>query len=418
MQSYVDFGRKANAIPAAAVLSGSAAVLWLFISPLMPDSESPSPSRFRRALGAVGRAVLLPVKGASYLARLGKAHQHFFLPVLNGALGDQLAARFDARAIRLSFRRGGQDVAVADLRLTEPHQKTVVYVHGLMGDELIWQSGFGDEPGSRRYGPRLAEETRSRALYLRFNSGLHLSENGRELSRLLTELVVTYPDAIGELVLVGHSLGGLIIRSAGHYGSELKVKSEKLKNEKSTQTAEPQLLTFNSSLLPETAPWLTHLRSIFLIGTPNDGSWLEQNSHFTARLLERINLFPTRFLSKALNQRSNGIKDLRYSILVDEDWQDAHANDFTPPRTAVPPLPGVHYHILMGAWLRATRPSALREYFGDGLVGKGSARGHATFGDEAALPAGATVRTAVFSQQHHGGLLTHPEVFQYLKQWA
>ena len=157
---------------------------------------------------------------------------------------------------------------------------------------------------------------------------------------------------------------------------------------------------------------------MFLIGTPNDGSWLEQNSHLTARLLERINLFPTRFLSKALNQRSNGIKDLRYSILVDEDWQDAHANDRTPPRTLVPLLPGVHYHILMGAWLRANRPSALREYFGDGLVGQGSARAPAIFGDEAALPAGAGVRTAVFSQQHHGGLLTHPEVFQYLKQWA
>ena len=414
MQSYVDFGRKANAITAAAVLSGSAAVLRLFISPLMPDSESPSPSHFRRALGAVGRAALLPVKGANYLARLGKAHQHFFLPVLNGALGDQLAARFDARAIRLSFRRGGQDVAVADLRLTEPHQKTVVYVHGLMGDELIWQSGFGDEPGSRRYGPRLAEETRSRALYLRFNSGLHLSENGRELSRLLTELVVTYPDAIGELVLVGHSLGGLIIRSAGHYGNQAGIKNDPEQNESSTD----EFLLFNSQFLINQAPWLAHLRSIFLIGTPNDGSWLEQNSHFTARLLERINLFPTRFLSKALNQRSNGIKDLRYSILVDEDWQDAHANDFTPPRTAVPPLPGVHYHILMGAWLRATRPSALREYFGDGLVGQGSARGHTTFGDEAALPAGVHVRTAVFSQQHHGGLLTHPEVFQYLKQWA
>ena len=384
----------------------------------MSDSESPSPSRFRRALGAVARAALLPVKGASYLVRSGKAHQHFFLPVLNGALGDQLAARFDPRAIRMSFRRGGQDVAVADLRLTEPHQKTVVYVHGLMGDELIWQSGFQDAPGSRRYGPRLAEETRSRALYLRFNSGLHLSENGRELSRLLTELVVTYPDAIGELVLVGHSMGGLIIRSAGHYGSELKVKSEELKTKPTTVELDHSLLTFNSQLLTDRAPWLSHLRSIFLLGTPNDGSWLEQNSHFTARLLERINLFPTRFLSKALNQRSNGIKDLRYSILVDEDWQDAHANDLLPPRTAVPPLPGVHYHILMGAWLRATRPSALREYFGDGLVGQGSARGHATFGDEAALPAGANVRTAVFSQQHHGGLLTHPEVFQYLKQWA
>ncbi|MBD2769528.1 alpha/beta fold hydrolase [Hymenobacter sp. BT664] len=404
----------------------------------MSESSPNQPSRFRRALGAVGRAALLPVRGVGYLIRSGKAHQHFFLPVLNGALGDQLAARYDPRAIRMSFRRGGHDVAVADLRLSEPHQKTVVFVHGLMGDELIWQTGFQDPPGSRRYGPRLAEEAHVRSLYVRFNSGLHLSENGRELNRLLTELVDTYPDAIGELVLVGHSMGGLIIRSAGYYASvddELKIKNEELKvrnqkaetdNERSIPTTDQSpdppsndsFLIFNSQFLITKAPWLVHLRSVFLLGTPNDGSWLEQNSHFTARLLHRINLFPTRFLSKALNKRSNGIKDLRYAILVDEDWQDAHADDLTPPRTPVPPLPGVQYHILMGAWLRATRPSALREYFGDGLVGQDSARGHNTFGNEAALPTGARVRTAVFSQQHHGGLLTHPEVFQYLKQWV
>ena len=386
-----------------------------------PDANASQPSRFRRALGAVGRAALLPVRGASYLVRSGKAHQHFFLPVLNGALGDQLAARYDPRAIRMSFRRGGHDVAVAYLRLAEPHQKTVVFVHGLMGDEQIWQTGFNDAPDSRRFGPRLAEELHLRSLYLRFNSGLHLSENGRELSRLLTDLVNTYPDAIGELVLVGHSMGGLIIRSAGHYASELKIKNEELKTEAAAAAASvpnDDFLIYYSQFLIKNAPWLSHLRSIFLIGTPNDGSWLEQNSHLTARLLHRINLFPTRFLSKALNQRSNGIKDLRYSILVDEDWQDAHADDLKPPRTPVPPLPGVRYHILMGAWLHTSRPAALREYFGDGLVGQGSARGHATFGDEAALPAGASVRTTVFSQQHHGGLLTHPEVFQYLKQWA
>ena len=393
----------------------------------MSDDSAPKPpARFRRALGAVGRAALLPVQGASYLVRAGQAHQHFFLPVLNGALGDQLAARFDPRAIRMSFRRGGRDVTIADLGLTEPRQKTVVYLHGLMGDELIWQTGFGDAPGSRRYGPRLAEETHSRALYLRYNSGLHLSENGRELHGLLTELVNTWPDAIGELVLVGHSMGGLIIRSAGYYASryaslneELRMKNEELRPEpKGPPTKNSSFFTPHSSLSEAPAPWLAHLRAIFLIGTPNDGSWLEQNSHFTARLLERINLFPTRFLSKALNQRSNGIKDLRYSILVDADWQDAHANDFVPPRTPVPPLPGVQYHILLGAWLRTSRPAALREYFGDGLVGQGSARGHATFGDEASLPAGASVRTAAFSQQHHGGLLTHPGVFRYLKQWA
>ena len=385
----------------------------------MPDAPEQRPSRLRRALAAAGRVATAPVRGAAYLVRSGRAHQHFFLPVLNGALGDQLAARHDPRAIRMSFRQDGRDVAVADLALRGPRQKTLVFVHGLMGDELIWQTGFGDAPGHCRYGPRLARAAGVRALYLRFNSGRHLSENGRALSALLTELVAAYPAAIGELVLVGHSLGGLVIRSAGYYAAreELKVKSEGLKDDAWERGAADEVLTFNSSLLTQPAPWLAHLRAIFLLGTPNDGSWLEQNSHFTARLLRRIDLFPTRFLSNALNQRSNGIKDLRRSVLVDEDWQDAPADGPAPPRTPVPLLPGVAYHILMGSWLKTNRPAALRQYFGDGLVGRRSAQGAEIFGNEAALPPGTSVRTAEFGQQHHGGLLTHPEVYQYLKHW-
>lgn len=387
---------------------------------LPPEGQ---PSRLRRALAAAGRVATAPVRGAAYLVGSARAHQHFFLPVLNGALGDQLAARYDPRALRLSFRVGGHDVPVAALGLQGPRQKTVVFVHGLMGDEQIWQTGFADAPDYRRYGPRLAAEAGVRALYVRFNSGLHLSENGRALSLLLTELATAYPDALGELVLVGHSMGGLVIRSAGYYGmknSELGIKNEGAdgadKRGKNSPDDDPFLIS-NSEFLIEKAPWLPHLRAVFLLGTPNDGSWLEQNSHFAAHLLQRIDLFPTRFLSNALNQRSNGIKDLRRSILVDEDWQDAHADDLAPPRTAVPLLPGVAYHLLMGSWLKTNRPAALRQYFGDGLVSRGSAQGAAIFGDEAALPPGTSVRTAEFHQQHHGGLLTHPEVYQYLKHW-
>jgi len=381
----------------------------------MTDPSSKQPSRLRRLLSGVGRAALLPVRGAGYLVRSGQAHQHFFLPVLNGALGDQLAARHDRRAIQMSFRRAGHDVPVRELGLSEPHQKTVVFVHGLMGDELIWQTGFQDAPGTRRYGPRLAEEARVRTLYLRYNTGLHLSENGRQLNQLLIELVDTYPNAIGELVLVGHSMGGLIIRSAGYYAMNSKQLTMNM-DQQSDNSAVPDSSPLTAHCSLPTANWLAHLRSVFLLGTPNDGSWLEQNSHFTERLLNRINLFPTRFLSRALNKRSNGIKDLRHAILVDEDWQDAHADDLLPPRTVVPPLPGVHYHILLGSWLRTALPTAIREYFGDGLVGQHSAHGNAVFGDEARLPAGTTVRTAVFAQQHHGGLLTHSAVFQYVKQ--
>ncbi|MEJ7663138.1 MAG: hypothetical protein WKG07_28150 [Hymenobacter sp.] len=83
----------------------------------------------------------------------------------------------------------------------------------------------------------------------------------------------------------------------------------------------------------------------------------------------------------------------------------------------MPLLPGVRYHVLVGEWLRASRPQVLREYFGDGLVGAASGRG-AELLDETALPPGTAVRTARFAEQHHGGLLHHPEVYQYLRQWV
>ncbi|MBC6606731.1 alpha/beta fold hydrolase [Hymenobacter sp. BT188] len=353
-----------------------------------PDSDNPSPnqessSRWQRARAAMRRAAALPVTGLDFLYRTGQAYRHFTLPVLNGAIGDQLAERQDRRAIQMSFRQHGADVDVADLRLSSEPQKTVVFLHGLMGDEMIWQSGAADTP---RYGPLLQREVGVRSLYVRYNSGLHISENGQLLNTLLTELFEIHAEAIGELVLVGHSMGGLVIRSAGHYGTR---KGQ------------------------EQAPWVKHLKSVFLLGVPNDGSFLEQNSHLTSVLLRKINVAPTRFLSKAMDQRSNGIKDLRHAWLVDEDWQNPRANDIFAPRTVVPPLPGVHYHVLVGSLLK-TMGSALDHYFGDGLVGGGSAIGR-TFGDPA-LPAGTIVTTSVFAQQSHIGLLSNPDVYQYLRE--
>jgi pimeloyl-ACP methyl ester carboxylesterase len=376
---------------------------------------------WHRALGTLARTALLPVRGATLLYESGRAHQHFFLPVLNGALGDQLAARHDARAIQLSFRRGGRDVAVADLHLSEPLQKTVVFVHGLMGDELIWQVGAAEAAGSPlRYGPRLAAEAGLRVLYVRYNTGRHISENGRALSQLLTDLLTTYPEAVGELVLVGHSMGGLVVRSAGYYATQLRVESEELRVKKPTgnhshPAPSEQLFTLNSSLLTDT--WLAHLRSVFLLGVPHEGSYLEQNGLLVERLLRRIDLFPTRFVSEAIARRSNGIKDLGQALLVDEDWQQPDDPALPRPRTVVPLLPGVRYHVLVGAWLRASLPQAVRDYFGDGLVGSASGRGQ-LFDDETALPPGTSVRTARFEAQHHVGLLHHPEVYQYLRQWV
>ncbi|GAA4010865.1 hypothetical protein GCM10022408_23990 [Hymenobacter fastidiosus] len=419
------------------------------------DNSPDRPSRWHRFSAAARRAAAFPVTGLDYLYRTGQAYRHFTLPILNGAIGDQLAARQDPRAIAFSFRRYGTDVAVADLALPAKPAKTVVFLHGLMGDEMIWQTGSPDTP---RYGPLLQRDAGVQCLYVRYNSGLHISENGELLNQLLTELVRAYPEATRELVLVGHSMGGLVIRSAGYYAQltisneQLSINNEQLtiSNEQLTISNEPltinnEPLTINNEQLaseqplpapgdgasvraaesatksqkPNTknhSPWVARLRAIFLLGVPNEGSFLEQNSHLTSVVLRKVNVAPTRFMSNIMDQRSNGIKDLRHAFLVAHDWQNPHADDLLlPPRTVVPPLPGVQYHVLVGSLLK-TAGSALHHYFGDGLVGGGSGIGR-LFGDPA-LPADSGIRTRVFPRQSHGGLLSNPEVYAYLREWV
>jgi hypothetical protein len=200
-------------------------------------------------------------------------------------------------------------------------------------------------------------------------------------------------------------MGGLVARSAGYYAAQEPPGP-------TPEAAAPPHQSATSNPGPEAPNWLPRLRDVFLLGVPNDGSFLEQNSHFTSVVLRKINLWPTRFISGLIDKRSNGIKDLRHAILVDEDWQDPHANDLFPPRTLVPPLPGVRYHVLVGSLLRSV-DSALHDYFGDGLVGAGSALGR-VFGDPA-LPPEQRISSRVFPKLHHGTLLSNPEVYQYLR---
>lgn len=363
-------------------------------SSVTPPTTIPKPtdgSTWRSFAAAMSTAARATGQGLLAASRVTVENRHYLLPVLNGFVGDQLAnAEADpdreaiGAAIPLSFRERGRDVSPADLRLEPqlrgPGRTVVVAIHGLMCDEIPfqetrWQSTSPTQPG---HGARLAEELGASVLYLRYNSGLHISANGQALAALLEELVAVHGDTIDRLVLLCHSMGGLVARSAGFYGQQQQHR------------------------------WVGRLSALLLIGTPLRGSFLEQFANLSAFVLNRVGIIYTRIASWIIEERSDGIRDLRFGLMVDEDWLDnPYDNRLFATKTNVPPIPGVDYHIIAGT-LPEDGESLLSMVFGDGLVGRESASGDLLFRpDDPDRPCG-TVR--FFPGRSHFDLLGDPEI--------
>ena len=174
------------------------------------------------------------------------------LAVLNATLGDDLADQASPLAIPMAVRCVRADVVPrrASLKVAFPDatSKVAVFLHGLGENEESWRlhadrHGLGTES---TYGSRLAEDFGYTPVYLRYNTGLHISENGQHLTSLLDDVVAAWPTPVTELILVGHSMGGLLCRSACHYAHQ------------GNQT------------------WVSKLRHVFYLGTPHLGAGLEQ----------------------------------------------------------------------------------------------------------------------------------------------
>src|ERR1700744_6029016 len=136
--------------------------------------------------------------------------------VLNGAVGDYLKRTGNGLATPMEVIRDGKPVALEPEAMRaafgeSPSPRLVVLVHGLMSTEIVWRM-----PDGQDYGALLAADLGYAPFYTRFNSGLHVSENGEALDALLEQLVTAYPVPVEEIILVGHSMGGLVIRSPCH----------------------------------------------------------------------------------------------------------------------------------------------------------------------------------------------------------
>jgi hypothetical protein len=265
---------------------------------------------------------------------------------LNGVLGDYLAESSNPLAICMQLRRDGAPLEFAPDALAAiapaPGPRVVVLVHGLCMNDRQWTRGEHD------HGMALSRDLGWSPVYLRYNSGLHISTNGRMLAHVLESLTAARDAPEIELAIVAHSMGGLVARAAHYYGAAAG------------------------------HAWTRRLRKLIFLGTPHHGAPLERGGHWIDVLLKSVPYAAP--FGRLGRIRSAGITDLRHGSILDDDWQGldrfAHGADLRVP---VPLPEGVNCYAIAGTLAKSGRaPSSdapRKKLPGDGLVPVASAHG-------------------------------------------
>lgn len=320
----------------------------------------------------VGRAldalmVALPIETSA-----STSSREAFIAALNGVFGDHLEATGNRLAIAMSLHVGGR---AGETALAAPMAKIVVLVHGLAMNDLQWTRR------GHNHGQALAQDLGFTPVYVQYNSGRHVSSNGHELAELLDDLVARWPVPVEELVIVGHSMGGLVARSACNVGAGRR--------------------------------WMSLLTKLVCLGTPHHGAPLERGGRLVDWLL---GVSPYAAPLARLGQaRSAGITDLRYGNVQDADWQhrDRHAqkrDDRVPT-----PLPDGVRCCFVAATTAETATGLRSAAVGDGLVPLASALAQHR-NPRLALRVPKSDRFVALAS-NHWDLLSSAEVYAKLRGW-
>ncbi len=304
------------------------------------------------------------------------------LAALNGVMGDRLVEGNSPFATPMILRYQDEVLNWQDLPpMPAASNKVLLLIHGLGMNDLQRHAQHKGHPLEQ--GRALASALDYTPIYVRYNSGLHTSQNGRALSAQLEQLVTHWPTAIEQLTVVAHSMGGLLIRSACHYAKQ------------------------------EGFRWPGQLKNIVFLGTPHHGVPLERAGNWVHTILGST---PYTRPFTALGQlRSAGITDLRYGHVLDEDWQ---GHDRFQPRNdnrQHVPLPEGVACYTVAATVAAKRSALANRLIGDGLVPLHSALGQHEDAQRKLLFSEASQWIAY--RMNHLELLSSPEVSRQMVQW-
>ena len=296
------------------------------------------------------------------------------LGAVNGVIGHHLAATGNGLDLGLVLRH--RDHYLGPLDDVDLGDAIVVLVHGLGTTEWCWSLGaeayYGDPEAT--FGSLLERDLGTTPVFVRYNSGRRVAESGRDLAAALERLVDG--SRITRVILVGHSMGGLVARAA-------------------CQTA---------SLAGH--HWLDKVDLVVSLGTPHKGAPFARFGQSVTTGLSAVDLPATRILSQILAGRSAGIRDLEHGDLTDLACDpDATA---APGDRVVPLLDGIAYAFL-SATITSDPEHPVSQWLGDLLVTVGSASGplqHRSF----------PIHNDTFGGVLHHQLQCHPAVYAQVRQ--
>jgi len=375
----------------------------------------PDPARDRAA--AITKLVYQSVRGVTSLvgSATDLALQRFIpilnepsspereavLAALNGVLGDHLAETGNPLAIAMRLRRNGQPLTLerealaaafsAPAGAASPgpddgvhgarvgarnglHNKLLVLVHGLCMNDLQWSAKSG------AFEAALARDLGYTVLHLHYNSGLHVSTNGRQFAALLETLFEQWPEELEEFAILAHSMGGLVARSAYHYG------------------------------MAAGHQWPRRLQKMIFIGTPHHGAPMERAGNLLDACLG-ANEYSAPF-ARLGKIRSAGITDMRYGNVLDEDWQGVDRFERLGDRRHPLPLPAGVLSYAIAANIGKKKDG---ELIGDGMVTVESALG--MHPEPAMALAFVPSRQWIGYGMSHWALLSRTAVHQKILRW-
>jgi pimeloyl-ACP methyl ester carboxylesterase len=311
------------------------------------------------------------------------------LAALNGVMGDRLVESDNPLATPMTLRFQNQalnwDAMPNKALLTG---KVLIVVHGLCMNDLQWTvQPFQAGGESFNHAENLATKLGYTPVYVRYNTGLHTSQNGQTLSNQLEMLSALWPKPLTEISVLVHSMGGLVARSAVHLAQRGKRQ------------------------------WVNKLKNIVFLGTPHHGAPLEKAGNWVDVLLGSTP-FSAPF-KKLAELRSSGITDLRFGNVLDGDWQ---GTDRFKPQTKQEldnrehlPLPDGVACFTVAATLAAKRSLLAERLIGDGLVPLNSALG-VNSDPTRSLVFAKSSQLIVYSTNHMA-LLGRAEVGEQLVVW-